>query len=263
MQRPLVAIVAIAISFVLFESFGDPNAKYPAGSPGGYTGSPADGKNCKYCHGGQALTVSNWISSNVPASGYVPGTSYTITVTATGSGKKGFEVSPQSPEGALLGTLTPGPGQHLVDTNKAVTHSSAVNTSPANWTFTWIAPASGTGAVTFYGAIVAGLTNIKLCTLVLPESTSGIEENEVAAFSVYPDPINNEIYFNSFIPKPTPLKVSMYSITGELVTVLMDEKVGAGRLSKNFTLSSNIKKGVYLLNFQGNGVSECKKVIIQ
>ncbi|HNY03773.1 MAG TPA: hypothetical protein PKG48_14350, partial [Bacteroidales bacterium] len=40
---------------------------YPSGSPAGYTGSPGDGQHCVSCHGGSAVTVSGWITTNIPA----------------------------------------------------------------------------------------------------------------------------------------------------------------------------------------------------
>ena len=141
-----------------------------APSPYTYTGSPGDGQNCTSCHGGSATPVTGWITSNIPAHGYTPGSSYTITVTATGTGRKGFEVSPQSLTGTQLGVLAAGTGSKLVGGTKYVTHSSAgASGSTSTWSFTWIAPVAGTGAVTFYGAIVVGQPNIKLTKLLVNE----------------------------------------------------------------------------------------------
>ena len=83
---------------------------YPGGAPAGYTGSPGDAQNCTKsgCHNGTAATVSGWITSNIPPAGYTPATTYNITVTVTGSGNHGFEVSPQNVAGTLLGTLIAG-----------------------------------------------------------------------------------------------------------------------------------------------------------
>jgi hypothetical protein len=171
-MKTLFTFLAIVASVVIFSSFGgDENSDYPNGSPGGYTGSPGDGKNCKNCHGGSYSTVSGWITSDIPAAGYTPGSSYTITVTLTGSGNKGFECSPQNSSGGLLGTLTAGSGQHLVNGSKAVTHSSKKTSNPATWTFTWTAPAAGTGDVTFYGAFTVTKSVTKLSTLTVSESS--------------------------------------------------------------------------------------------
>jgi len=145
---------------------------YPSGSPAGYTGSPGDSHHCQSCHGGSTATVPGWITSNIPATGYVAGTVYTITATATGTGKKGFEVSPQNVTGTQLGVLAAGTGSKLVGGTKYVTQSSAgATTGTKIWNFTWTAPAAGTGTVTFYGAFTVGEPNTKLSTMVVNEST--------------------------------------------------------------------------------------------
>lgn len=145
----------------------------PGGSPAGYSGSPGDAKNCKTCHGGTTANVSGWITSNIPAAGYTPGTVYNITATVTGSGKKGFQVSPQNGTGTQLGILTAGSNNHLVGGTKYVTQNSSGSSSgTSTYNFTWTAPAAGTGAVTFYGAFIVGYSNTKLSTLAVAENTA-------------------------------------------------------------------------------------------
>ena len=140
---------------------------YSSGAPAGYTGSPGDGHTCTSCHGGSASAVTGFLTTDVPASGYVPGTTYTITVSFSGSGGKGFEVSPQDASGTLLGTLIAGTGSKLVGSGKYCTHNAKKTSSPATWTFTWTAPAAGTGDVTFYGAfaITEGTTRKETVTV--------------------------------------------------------------------------------------------------
>jgi hypothetical protein len=167
----LISVLALPVIFFLV-SFAPMSPPYPSGAPAGYTGSPGDGNDCSSCHGGSPTTVSGWISSDIPAEGYTPGTTYTITATATGTGNKGFEVSPQNSSGTLLGTLTAGSNNHLTGSGKYVTHNAAVSGSTATWTFTWAAPASGTGSVTFYGAFAITTSTTKLSTLVVSENTA-------------------------------------------------------------------------------------------
>jgi hypothetical protein len=156
------AFIAIVLTVSVFA--------YPSGSPAVYTGSPGDGQHCVSCHGGSAATVSGWITSNIPATGYVAGTSYAMTVTVSGSGKKGFEVSPQNVAGLQLGVLAPGTGNKLVGGTKYVTQTSSGSTSSTViWNFTWTAPAAGTGTVTFYGAFTVGKLITKLSTLEVNE----------------------------------------------------------------------------------------------
>jgi hypothetical protein len=166
------------IAVLLLTAFGNPhspkNPEHSSGAPAGYTGSPGDGKNCTQCHGGTATTQAGIITSNIPSQGYTAGSSYTITVTVTGSGNKGFEVSPQNPSGTLLGTLTAGSGNHLTGSNSQdCTHSSPISGSPAIWNFTWTAPSAGTGTVTFYGAFAITQSTTKLSTLVVNENPGG------------------------------------------------------------------------------------------
>jgi hypothetical protein len=166
--------VILGLTFVLFlSSF---MAFYPNGAPAAKTGSPGDGSNCTECHGGTASTVSGWITSNIPVQGYTPGQTYQITATnqITGSGKYGFEVSPQNVAGNLLGTLTAGTTSQLVGSGKYVTHTNATN-SLSTWTFNWTAPAAGTGQVTFYGAFARNKPGpVRLSTLVVSEATAAL-----------------------------------------------------------------------------------------
>lgn len=162
------------LSFGALILFSGYTVLYPTGAPAAKTGSPGDGANCTECHGGTATTTAGQITSNIPASGYVPGTTYLITATnpLTGSGKMGFEVSPQNASGAQLGTLVAGSGSQLVGGTKYVTHTNATTTTSA-WTFSWIAPVAGTGAVTFYGAFARNKPGpVTKSTLVVQEAAS-------------------------------------------------------------------------------------------
>ncbi len=157
--KVLIAIAVVSIGTILLdfkkEAHGNVN-----GAPAGVTGSPTDGLTCAAsgCHTGSAVVASpGWITSNIPGTGYVPGTAYTITATATMASlvRFGFEISPQSASGNLVGTLTAGAGTQVIGAGKYITHTSAGTTGTTGshtWTFTWTAPASGTGPLSFYGA---------------------------------------------------------------------------------------------------------------
>ncbi|MES1181695.1 MAG: hypothetical protein ABUL44_02775, partial [Flavobacterium sp.] len=88
--------IITAIISVLAFRLGPLNS---TGAIPGVAGDPAGGdQNCTSCHAGPAATLqTGWISSNIPAAGYVPFTTYTITATATRPGhtRFGFEISPQ------------------------------------------------------------------------------------------------------------------------------------------------------------------------
>lgn len=174
MKKPiyLLAIPLLAGIILLLSSYGGDECDYPSGSPAGYTNSPGDGKNCTQCHGGSASPVTGWITSDIPAEGYTAGTTYNLTVTVSGSGHKGFEVSPQNTAGDQLGTLIAGSGSNLTGGTKYVTHNSDPTSNPATWTFQWMAPAAGTGEVTFFGAFAVGKSSTKTSTLVASENVA-------------------------------------------------------------------------------------------
>jgi hypothetical protein len=127
------------------------------GAPQGHTGSPGDGANCTACHSGSPTTLTGLITSNIPASGYVPGSTYLITATITHPtfNKFGFQISPQNSSGTLMGTLAlTMPSATQILNGKWITHTGSGTAGTSNsrtWTFNWTAPSSG-GAVTFYGA---------------------------------------------------------------------------------------------------------------
>jgi hypothetical protein len=154
-----ISILTCLVLGVLFIGFNQLNS-FPTGAPAGNSGSPADGQTCTSCHGGTATTATNVLTTNVPTEGYTPGQSYTITVTIAGSSaRKGFEVSPQNNNGVMQGTIASGSGSTIIGT-KYITHTSAKTSNPSTWTFTWTAPAKGTGTVNIYGAFVNGQSNI-------------------------------------------------------------------------------------------------------
>jgi hypothetical protein len=167
-MRTILTILVVAGVAILF-AFNQPSRNSSGALPG-HTGSPGDGKNCTFCHGGTAQPITDVITSNIPASGYTPGESYTITATTSGSGRKGFQISPQNIAGDLLGTLAPGSNNKLVGNGKYVTHNSGILTPNAEWSFSWTAPPAGTGDVTFYGAFVISQPNVRVSSLTVQEA---------------------------------------------------------------------------------------------
>lgn len=166
-----------------------------SGAPQGHTGSPGDGANCTSCHNSfPPIPASGLITSNIPASGYVPGTTYLITATISHASfnKFGFQISPQNASGALMGTLAlTMPSATQILQNKWITHTSAGTAGTGNsrtWTFNWTAPTSG-GAVTFYGAFNSANNNANTSGDQITLSSLTVQQ-AAAPLSVTPFPVN-------------------------------------------------------------------------
>lgn len=256
----LFGLLAIT-SLILLQSYSGNEIKNTGGSPAGYTGSPGDGRDCADCHGGSSSTVSNWITSDIPAEGYTPGTTYNITVTVSGSGKKGYEVSPQNTSGDLLGTLIAGTGSKLVGSGKYVTQSNASNSNPKVWNFQWTAPVAGTGEVTFYGAFTVTEPVTKLSTLTVPEkSTIGIPENHPGNMVIYPNPSANNVNVSYFLLNNENVKISVYSLDGKLISVPVNEMQTEGQHNLQV---NNLQSGIYLVVLQTSSKKSIEKIVIE
>lgn len=169
MKKSLLTGLAIA-GTIAFSFLSIKTTSTPSGAPSGVANDPASGMvTCTDCHSGSNVAVSGWITSNIPATGYVPGQTYTMTATVTSAGKTifGFEATPQNAAGVNKGSLiiTNTTTTKLVGSSKYVTQTSGGNAPSAagsgtrSWSFNWMAPAAGTGAVTFYGAFLGGNNN--------------------------------------------------------------------------------------------------------
>ena len=83
MKKSLL-LIPITLTIAIF-FYPKPSNSFSTGSPGGKTGSPTDGVNCTQCHyagSGSGATIT----SNIPSTGYVPGTTYTITANIAQTG---------------------------------------------------------------------------------------------------------------------------------------------------------------------------------
>jgi hypothetical protein len=247
------------LSFGAIVLFSGYTVMYPTGAPAAKTGSPGDGANCTECHGGTATTTAGQITSNIPVTGYVPGATYQITATnpLTGSGKLGFEVSPQNVAGTLLGTLVAGSGSQLVGSNKYVTHSNA-NSTTNTWTFSWIAPVAGTGPVTFYGAFARNKPG--------PVTKSTLTVQEAASAPGAAGPVTGP----SAVCKSSTESYSGGAISGAS-SYVWTAPTGATILSGQGTTSVNVSFGtsansgnisVYGTNVAGNGAASNKMITV-
>ena len=235
----------------------------PLGAPNTASGGPAEGgATCSGCHGGTTTTVTDRMTTNIPTEGYTPGTTYNVTVSFSGNGRKGFMFSAQNAGGSFKGTPISGTGSQVVFTNY-ITHSAAINSTAATWTFQWIAPAAGTGDVNLYGAFAVTKANTTKQVITVKEKVNtGI--NEIAkeiALSSYVN--NNEkslnVAFN--LKQQAHVKLTLVNYNGQVCEELHSGNLTSG--AQQYSASTqHLKAGVYFIKVQVGNQSYFQKVLI-
>lgn len=273
MKKHILYIFAGICALVILESFGNKGLGKVDGTEPGYTGSPGDSlKNCTVCHGGTAVNVQGWISSNIPATGFVPGTTYTIRAVNTliGHNRFGFSISPQALDGKLLGTMIPTDTVRtkLVGNNKYMTYRAAgVQALDSNvWEFSWVAPNDGTKEVVFYGAFNSNVDGHKgqdvtrLSTLkVWKEGFVSIHENKVlASVSVYPNPSQEILNIQLAQASSVQTEIKLLDQTGKLVLTNVLPK---GESNSRIDIST-LPSGVYFVQLNAGNQSQMKKILV-
>jgi len=246
------------------------------------TGSPHDNQTCSQtmCHTGPVTTIDDIITSNVPVSGYTPGTTYMITATVSSPyhTRFGFEISPQNLNGDSLGTIiiTDFTRTHFTFPalgNKYITHTIAGTDAPSHtstWSFNWHAPVEGTGDVTFYGAF--NFTNrdstvngdsIHTSTMVIPENTDGIDAPLViSSLKLYPNPAVNAVQLDYYLQKSGVVYIDLIDESGKLIKSLFSAQQSSGAHHDSFSLSPDVAKGVYVVELRSGSQSLMRKLVI-
>ena len=265
MKKNLLILISAGLVIALCSTTSSVNSS-SSGAPSGKANDPASGSaNCTGCHSGTATSATTQasITSTIPAVGYNPGTTYTITATVnfTGRSKFGFQVSPQNAAGTFLGTLINTSTQtKLVGTSKYVTHTTAGNsgTNTKSWTFDWTAPAAGTGAVTFYGSFMASngdggtIGDIVYTTsyAVTEAVASGISEVGANTNALTVINLKNALQISYNAQSVATANVELYTLNGTLVSTTSFEQQNAGVVNLNFDVKEGLNTGVYIVKVQ-------------
>lgn len=251
------------------------NMDYSSGSPGAKTGSPADGATCTQCHTGTSNAVEGWITSDIPATGYMPGETYTITATGSHAAvvKFGFEVTAEDNTDAKTGTfiITNSAENILTNNDAAVTHHSDGTNPTADmrtWAFDWTAPAESTGDVTFYGAFNATNGNNATSGDVVYTSSYAVMEHAVGVNELGQQELEVNLYPNPFTDY---IRVSMTDKENQVSSIQLFNQ--AGSMVKQINVSSNsnewrmdvneLNAGLYFVVLETKDNTKVSKSIIK
>ena len=216
----------------------------------GNAGAPMDnaGQNCgnSTCHNVASTATTNVISSDIPGSGYIGGTTYNFTVTMSGAAAYGFELTPQTATSSTgLGTWIAGTGSSV--STKYIKQSAKKTGTSAVWTFQWIAPTNAP-SVTFYGAFNYANNNatktgdiIKTSSVTYLANTTGVNAtNKFSLLSVFPNPTTDILHITS---DELFKQGNIYSLDSRLVKTISEQEL----LSKSIIVS-NLNNGIYFIH---------------
>lgn len=276
MKKVLLPLSALILTFGIFsfrslDSQGFQAAPLDNNGPaGGKTGAPGE-QNCTSCHSGATQDGSNenlLILNNdlgVGMTQYTPGATYTVNLSmASNPAKKGFQVTALNGANSMAGNFVAGANTQLKTATifggqrKYATHKSTSNTSATQvWSWTWVAPATSEGAVTFYVATNKANNNnndngdlIYLSQHVFLNDDASIDEsvkenNFTAGYSPEKDAIL--VTFSTLSIVPTSL--NLVDLQGKSVYA---KKLGATQAGKNqewVSLPQHLPNGMYVVHF--------------
>ncbi|MGB0175851.1 MAG: choice-of-anchor V domain-containing protein [Owenweeksia sp.] len=236
-----------------------------SGPPQGHTGSPkSNGLTCSMsnCHIGGPLPGSQTINitTDIPASGYLPDTDYNITVTANTGGsshpKIGFQASVEYST-THLGTLKTGGNNELKVSGRYIGHSSSgINSSGGqkSWTFVW-----NSGNSIFTGEVYVAVNFANgdgessgdvIVTQMLglnKDNNVSIEEPEtIIDFSVYPNPAVNRVRLQGLTDKVEAIVIT--DVLGREVRRIKDFDI---ENEQSIISLDGLSSGNYLLVLEG------------
>lgn len=247
---------------------------FSAGAPAGYCGAPSNGgSTCFVCHndGSAPVTVPGMITSNIPVTGYVPGSTYIITASVAAQGylRFGFEISPQDAGGNLIGSMNDLGSETIFQAGGVyITHSSNQILTPDSkfWQFEWTAPSAGSGTATFYGAF--NITNndgsytgdsVLISTLVVQEDIS-LNVNSVSSSGW-------RIYSNESGLHIHGIPADQYSAR---LTDVAGKNIGQWNFIRNTNSETTSLKteeplvsGIYILQCQSDSKQFTQKILIR
>lgn len=234
------------------------------GSPGNYTGSPGDGRDCTACHSSSPgnFSLVPTITTNIPVTGYVLGQTYTINVLTSSSGASGwgFELTAEKAGGTTVGVynMSGATGSpKIITSGGSVTHS---NDTSSSWSFNWTTPSVDEGDITFYAAVLAangsGSSGDQVVTTskVVSPSTLSIDEKTSLAFDIFPNPTRD--YLTIKLPNEiSEASVEIFDFSGKSV---INAKVD--RFDNKLNLNT-LSAGMYIIRLTTEEKSGIKKFI--
>ncbi len=235
------------------------------GGQSGLTGAPGD-QNCTQCHlgttqVGASQNVVAFLSGLTPVAGYVPGDTYNVTLElASLPSKSGFSATSLDANdikaGTMIGVGVGGTQNFSSGGRDYVSHTATSNTL-GQWFFSWVAPATNVGDVTFYFASNEtndnGATSgdvIYLSEHVFSPAGAGIEEtSNQTKFTAGYNGSTNKLVVNFDYLSSGDMNLNLVDMNGRSVFTygLGQSEIGSNK--ETIVLPSDLNDGMYVVHF--------------
>lgn len=271
------------------------------------TGAETGLGNPSGCTNGGCHTLSTTItvaleldSAGVATTHYVGGMSYTVKITGTNTSttslpKFGLQIGCIKGSTAVTTPVNAGtwPAPYpanthfaapqagnfvvgVVEHNTPITATTGTGGSGTTYskTFNWVAPATGTGTVSFWSCLNAVNGNgsdtgdkFNKQHIVINEWPLGVGVNNLNPvhdlnISMFPNPAVDQLTLSFTLENQAMVKIKVYDVTGKEVLNVNAERMDPGQQSVKINTSS-LLKGIYFVNVSVDGISSSKKLIIQ
>jgi len=268
----LTTLLSVGLTFSIYKGFtGTENSTGMTGS----TGAPGE-TTCASCHtpaSGGSGSVN--ISGDFINSEYVANQTYNISVTIThsGSSKFGFNLVALDSSNASVGTITAGAGTQVMNgplSRQNITHTNAGTgtTTPGSkiFNFTWTAPASYAGIITFYAAGNATNNDGNNTGDFVYTTTFSINGNPITLleadlysdFQISPNPILSGNVLHVQVPENFN-RLSLTDLSGRtFIRSTWEQGINTLKVP-----SAGLQTGIYLLVIENDSKRLVKRLIIQ
>ncbi|MDW7680049.1 MAG: choice-of-anchor V domain-containing protein [bacterium] len=248
-------------------------AGYLMSSSTGKTGQTEAGCTCHGTPGAGNSVINLTANPDFFAGGYVPGSSYTLTINVTGGpvgNRGGFNLK------ASHGTLT-NPGANAKISNSEATHS---NSNARSWTVDWVSPDATVSSVVFNYAgnavngdgTTSGDDPTKMQEKAAQKAVTPVQiqdhsvPNKFAVLQNYPNPFNANTNIAYRIDRPGEVHIGIFDINGRVVFQTKNQHQNSGLYHINWDAKNDegfaLSSGIYIYQVRFNGLSKTKKLIL-
>lgn len=287
-MKKLFSIVGLAGFFVLLASFGQRGIE-SNGAPIASTGAPMEHTCAKSnCHAGSDVNMGQAtlsIDYNNGIAHYVPGQTYTVTVSLSQPGieRFGFQmVALADGDSSNAGSFIPTDSnrtQVLTGVNEFTGRNYMTykyeGTNPyaaglGQWSFKWMAPATDIGPVTFYAAAVAANNDatdngdtVYTKQMTLNANPTGIATIDGhVGMTMYPNPAYRQLYVQYQFANAGNTTIRLMDMAGKQTTVSLSRQDDASLHDAELDIAG-LSAGIYLLVVNHGQQSVAKKVVIE